>query len=268
MQAGRGIFQSQQLTLRNMRLDALHYGVAADTRGNINVVAQGLDASGQGNGIGILLGGTNPTISNCNTSHRRSGVVLTLLNGGLISDLLARNTNVALHIGGNQNASSVPPTLSGIDARGASNALSLRWNGASWTLDNAVVDLDATDTDIGIAFYGSTNITLDGFVLPSRQAGIQGYGNGSPTNLTVRNTDVTSGAGLGVGTTSAAPITRSKASSPTTAPPRSSRQRHQPHRRRDHRAPRGQRGRPDQRRGQLDHVRPHHRRRRCRCQHR
>ncbi len=194
---GIDLLGGTNVTLRNLRLNAVTAGISADTRGTIDVLVQGVDASGDGQGSGIRLGGAGVRIVDCIASDRREGVVLDRLNGGEVTNLVALRTQTGLSLVSSLSASAAGPTLAGIDVRHSGTGLLITsFNGLPWTLDNATVALNVANTLTGLSVSGSNNLTLDGFVLPSREVGIRI--DGSATNNTVRNTDL-SGTGLGQG---------------------------------------------------------------------
>ncbi len=184
------------VTLRNLRLDGLAYGLN-NTAASTSLVIQGVDASGQGVGQGFNVLAPGATLTGCTANDRAYGLFTSPSNGLVLTNFVARRSGVGVHVVGS-NASAVPPAIAGLDVRDSATGLSIQWAGLPWTLDQNTVALDATNTLYGIAVAGSSGTTFERFVLPSKIAGLIATNQAPSSNLILRNLDV-SGAGTGVG---------------------------------------------------------------------
>ncbi len=184
------------VTLRNLRLDGLAYGLN-NSAGSTSLVIQGVDASGQGVGQGFNVLAPGATLTGCTANDRAYGLFTSPSNGLVLTNFVARRSGVGVHVVGS-NASAVPPTIAGLDVRDSATGLSIQWAGLPWTLDQDTVALNATNTLYGIAVAGSSGTTFERFVLPSKIAGLIATNQAPSSNLILRNLDV-SGAGTGVG---------------------------------------------------------------------
>ena len=154
--------------------------------GNSNLTFSGVDVSGHGAGFGIKVGyaagatayqwgGTGHVLTNVTANRRQYGVQLVRASGVAITSLVARhNSGAGLVIFG-YHPGDAPPALSGLDLRDNSEALRLQYWDLPHTID-AGVGLDALGSGTGVYIDYSSDLTLSGLTLDTREYGIKlGY---------------------------------------------------------------------------------------------